>query len=112
MELEKKIRELEEENERLRRIFENMPKNREERELVELKERIDKILEKYGELKLVEFMKKVFGLPLGENLKEKTKQFVDEYFVNKGNLLISEELGLVIEKKADVGILGWTVRKL
>ncbi|WP_145973200.1 hypothetical protein [Thermococcus barophilus] len=112
VELEKRIKELEEENEKLRKAVETLPSNKEEKKLVELKYRVNRVIEKYGELKLVEFMKKVFKLSPTENLKQKAEQFVDEYFVSKGNLLISEELGLIIKRKPDVGILGWVIRKL
>ncbi|WP_457752695.1 hypothetical protein [Thermococcus sp.] len=112
VELEKRIKELEDENMKLRKAIENIPSTREEKKIVELKDRVNRVMEKYDELKLVEFMKKVFKLSPGENLKRKAEQFVEEHFVNRGSLLISEELGLVIERKPNVGILGWAVRKL
>lgn len=78
----------------------------------ELKERAQKILEEYGEMKVFELVKKLFGVPKGERLHNKIEEFLSEYFVEtNGKLLVSRDLGLVVVK-TPTGMAGWIVRKL
>ncbi|WP_042702125.1 hypothetical protein [Thermococcus sp. PK] len=64
-----------------------------------LKERIHRILDEYGEIRVFELVMKVFNVPKGERLHSKVEEFIDGYFIETdGKKLVSNDLELVVIK--------------
>ena len=109
--LKKKIKELESELEMWRKKCRNDNPNA--RRMMELKEKIHRFLDEYGELKVFELVKMVFNVPPGERLHHKIDDFINEYFVEANSKeFVSKDLELVITKQPRTGKAGWIVKKL
>ncbi|CUX78188.1 hypothetical protein CHITON_1409 [Thermococcus chitonophagus] len=81
-----------------------------ERQAEDLKLEIYEILDKYGRdgsIKMLDLLKRL-GYS-GDYLRH-AKEFLERWFVDEGKILVSEELGLVVEKDLRFRELGWIVR--
>ncbi|AEH25102.1 hypothetical protein [Pyrococcus yayanosii] len=112
-ELKKRIEELQK---LVQRLQDELAKyggiSKREREALDLREEAWRILDVHSELKLIDFFRMLGWSEMGETLKKKAEVFLRRWFRDEGKYLVSEELGLVVEKKLDVGILAWRVRRL
>jgi uncharacterized protein YigA (DUF484 family) len=107
--LKERIKQLESE---LMELKEKCGENPYSREVRELKERIHKILDEHGDLKVFELVRMVFNVSPGERLHQKIDDFISEYFVEVSSReLVSRDLELVITKTA-TGKAGWIITKL
>jgi len=73
--------------------------------------KLDRIFAKTSELTLAQLLRKLGDNSDYERLKRNAEAFVDKWFKEEGEQLVSPELGLVIKKSSKVGILGWRVRR-
>lgn len=83
-------------------------------EIDNLKRRINEIFGSKTEIKVVELVKKLYGLPDGdERVHSYAEKFITSYFreVDK-TTLESSELGLRIEKYPKLKSVGWKVKKI
>jgi len=97
---------------RIRELERQLRMSARERKAENFREEIHEIIDRYsvnGKMKMRELMKKL-GYS-GELLKH-AKEFLEQWFVDRGKILVSEELGLVVEKDHRFGELAWEVRKL
>ncbi|AMM53505.1 coiled-coil domain-containing protein [Pyrococcus kukulkanii] len=81
-----------------------------ERQAEDLRLEIYEILDKYGRdgsIKMLDLLKRL-GYS-GDYLRH-AKEFLERWFVDQGRILVSEELGLVVEKDLRFRELGWIVR--
>lgn len=118
-ELEKRINELKKENEMLKEKLVKMSERaktkqtKADEKLEKIKDKIEKIFAQREEIKVVELISILFGIPRGDpSIRTHANKFVTEYFEDQGNYLISQKLGVIIEKDANYQLVGWKVRKL
>lgn len=112
--LERKMKELQKENEKLKKRLEKVigKSIKEKDSLEKIREKIEEIFKNKKEVKVVEIVRAVYGLPSGDSrIKEKAEKFLNDYFERKDGKLISEELGLEIEEVAQYQTVGWRVKK-
>jgi len=84
-----------------------------ERRAEEFKAEIYEILDRYGKngsIKMLELLKKL-GHSSGD-LKKYAKDFLEQWFVDDGKMLVSDELDLVVEKVHGLGELAWIVKRM
>lgn len=82
-----------------------------ERKAEDFKAEVYEVLERYGKngMKMIDFLKK---LGYTSNFDMHAKEFLDQWFVEEKYKLISEELGLVVEKDPHFGRLAWMVKRI
>ena len=81
-----------------------------ERRADDLKKEIHEIIERFGKngsIKMLGLMKK---LGYSGDLKKYAKDFLEQWFVDDGKMLVSDELDLVVEKVHGLGELAWIVK--
>ncbi|MFA4700155.1 hypothetical protein [Pyrococcus kukulkanii] len=101
-----KVERLEGENRRLRLMLKAKAKDE-----LYIFEKVNEIFSNAEEFKLAAFLKKLGFKETGDRLEGRAVEFVGRYFREEGNILVSEELGLVIVKDSDK-VLAWKVRRL
>jgi len=112
-ELKARINELLSLVDRLQKALEKskaLPK--EDKELLELKEKVGKIFSTATSMKMLDFLKKLGYKGSADQLKAKVRDLLDEYFVQEGYYFVSYELGLKVVPKHGFGELAWTVTRI
>ena len=105
---------LEEENKQLKQEIAELRKqlkmSARERRAESFKQELHEIIERFGRngrIKMLDLMKK---LGYSSNFDQHAKEFLEQWFRDEGYKLVSEELGLVVEKNARLGRLAWMVK--
>lgn len=105
-ELTKLVQKLQEQLERVGAISER------ERRASSLKHDIHEILSRYstgGRMKMLELLKR---LGYSSDFRRHARELLEEWFRDEGKILVSEELGLVVEKDPHYGEPAWVVKPL
>ncbi|AJC72631.1 hypothetical protein X802_01010 [Thermococcus guaymasensis DSM 11113] len=127
-ELEAKLLRVEQENEKLRLIRQVLEEDNKqlkaelselrkqlrmsarERRAEDFKREIREVIERYGKsgsIKMLELLKR---LGYSSDFKKHAREILEEWFIDEGKVLVSEELGLVVEKNPHYGEPAWVVR--
>jgi len=127
-ELEAKLLRIEQENEKLRLIKQVLEEDNKqlkaelselrkqlkmsarERRAESFKEEIHEVIRRYGKdgsIKMLELLKR---LGYSSDFKKHAREILEEWFIDEGKILVSEELGLVVEKDPHYGEPAWVVR--
>ena len=80
-----------------------------ERRAEDFKQGIHEIIERYGRdgrIKMLELLKR---LGYSSDFKKHARELLDEWFVDEGSVMVSEELDLRVEKVYGLGELAWIV---
>ncbi|MFA4719883.1 ribbon-helix-helix protein, CopG family [Pyrococcus kukulkanii] len=114
--LKEENRELKEENRELKRRVRELEAQLRAgfrgREALSLVEDIGVAFSNVSSMKFVDLLRALGESAEGEQLLRRAKAFLERWFRDEGGILVSDELGLVVEKSSKVGILGWRVRRL
>ncbi len=105
--LEEENKQLKAENAELRR---QLKMSARERRAEDFKQEIYEVINRYGKngsIKMLELLKR---LGYSSNFDHHAKELIERWFVDEGYKLVSDDLGLVIEKKLEFGRLAWIVR--
>jgi len=81
-----------------------------ERRAESFKEEIHEVIRRYGKdgsIKMLELLKR---LGYSSNFDQHARDLLEQWFVDEGYKLVSEELGLVVEKVHGLGRLAWKVK--
>ena len=81
-----------------------------ERRATSLKTEIREVINRYGKngrIKMLELLKR---LGYSSDFKKHARELLEEWFIDEGKVLVSEELGLVVEKDLQYGEPAWVVR--
>lgn len=81
-----------------------------ERRATSLKTEIHEVIERYGRngsIKMLELLKR---LGYSSDFKRHARELLEEWFIDEGKVLVSEELGLVVEKDPRYGEPAWVVK--
>ena len=81
-----------------------------ERRATSLKTEIREVINRYGKngrIKMLELLKR---LGYSSDFKRHARELLEEWFVDEGKVLVSEELGLVVEKDPRYGEPAWVVK--
>lgn len=127
-ELEKLVERLQRENEKLRLIKQVLEEDNKqlkaelselrkqlkmsarERRAEDFKQEIHEVIRRYGKdgsIKMLELLKR---LGYSSDFKKHAREILEEWFIDEGKILVSEELGLVVEKDPHYGEPAWVVR--
>ncbi len=105
---------LEEENRQLKQELAELRKqlkmSARERRAEDLKQEIYEVINRYGKngsIKMLELLKR---LGYSGDLVKHAKELLEEWFIDEGKILVSEELGLKVEKVYGFGELAWVVK--
>ena len=80
-----------------------------ERRADDFKKELHEIIERYGRdgrIKMLELLKR---LGYSSDFKKHARELLDEWFVDEGSVMVSEELDLRVEKVYGLGELAWIV---
>lgn len=107
---------LEEENKQLKaeiaELRRQLKMSARERRAESFKQEIHEIIERFGKngtIKMLDLMKK---LGYSSNFDQHAKEFLEQWFIEERYRLVSEELGLVVEKVHGLGRLAWKVKRM
>lgn len=107
---------LEEENKQLKaeiaELRRQLKMSARERRAESFKQEIHEIIERFGRngtIKMLDLMKK---LGYSSNFDQHAKEFLEQWFIEERYRLVSEELGLVVEKVHGLGRLAWKVKRM
>jgi len=81
-----------------------------ERRAEDFKQEIHEVIRRYGKngsIKMLELLKR---LGYSSDFKKHAREILEEWFIDEGKILVSEELGLVVEKDPHYGEPAWVVR--
>lgn len=81
-----------------------------ERRAEDFKQEIREVIERYGKdgsIKMLELLKR---LGYSSDFKKHARELLEEWFTDEGKILVSEELGLVVEKDPHYGEPAWVVK--
>ncbi len=81
-----------------------------ERRAEDFKREIREIIERYGRngsIKMLELLKR---LGYSSDFKKHAREILEEWFIDEGKILVSEELGLVVEKDPHYDEPAWVVK--
>jgi chromosome segregation ATPase len=107
--LEEENRQLKQELAELRR---QLKMSARERRAETFKQEIHEILSRYGKdgrMKMLELLKR---LGYSSDFRKHARELLEEWFRDEGKILVSEELGLVVEKDPNYGEPAWMVKPL
>ncbi|NJE47346.1 hypothetical protein E3E35_08025 [Thermococcus sp. GR7] len=107
---------LEEENKQLKQELAELRKqlkmSARERRAADFKQELHEILDRFGKngrIKMLELLKR---LGYSSDFKKHARELLEEWFIDEGKVLVSEELGLVVEKDPHYGEPAWVVKRL
>ena len=105
---------LEEENRQLKQELAELRKqlkmSARERRAADFAQEIREVIERYGRngsIKMLELLKR---LGYSSDFKKHARELLEEWFIDEGKVLVSEELGLVVEKDLQYGEPAWVVK--
>ncbi|WP_048148993.1 hypothetical protein [Palaeococcus ferrophilus] len=107
--LEEENRQLKAENAELRK---QLKMSARERRAEDFKQELYEVIDRYGRngrIKMVDLLKR---LGYSSDLMKRAKTLLEEWFVEEDNVLVSQDLGLVVEKDPHFGELAWVVKRI
>ena len=95
---------------RIRELERQLKMSARERRAEDFRREVYDVIERFGRngrIKMLELLKR---LGYSSDFKKHAREFLEQWFVDEGKVLVSEELGLVVEKDPRYGELAWVVK--